>query len=460
MKLLKLISIIVVSIPLMAVQKTIGMKVGVIGTGYVGLVLGTCLADFGHQVTCADIDTNKIAMLNRGEIPIYEPGLEPMVTRLSQGGVLTFSDNPTKVIQDSEVVFIAVGTPMNDTGKADLRAVRAVAKSIGENLTGHKVICTKSTVPIGTGEEIKAIISKHAPQGSTFDVVSNPEFLKEGSAIKDFLYPERVVIGCETQFAQDTMNNIYARLAQQGVPFVWTDLPTAESIKYAANAFLAVKISFINEMANLCDVTGADIKGVSLGIGLDSRIGRKFLNPGPGFGGSCFPKDVQALLHKGQTSEIDLKVIGAALEANRAQKEWVFRKFHRLMDYELEGKTIAVLGLAFKANTDDVRYSPAITFINRAREHGAHIRAYDPVAIETMKQVIPDLECGSSVEDTVKDADAVVILTEWQEFKELDLEMVKELVRSPVLLDGRNILSVKKLEELGFRYENIGNAKV
>ncbi len=441
---------------MMAAQKT----VGVIGTGYVGLVVGACLAELENHVICADIDTNKIAMLTRGEIPIYEPGLKSMVTQLSQSGHLQFSDKPAEVIQQSDIVFIAVGTPMSDTGKADLRAVKAVAKSIGENLTGHKVICTKSTVPIGTGEEIKNIIAQYAPEGSTFDVVSNPEFLKEGSAIQDFLYPERIVIGCDTDFAQETMRYIYRSFVERGVPFVWTDLPTAESIKYAANAFLAVKISFINEMANLCDITGANIMGVSRGIGLDSRIGRKFLNPGPGFGGSCFPKDVQALLHKGKTSEIDLRVIGAALEANDAQKEWVFRKFYRLMDYELKGKTIAILGLAFKANTDDVRYSPAITFIKRAREYGAHIKAYDPAACDTMKQVFPDLACGSSVEDTITNADAVVILTEWDEFKQLDLEKVKELVKTPIILDARNLLRVKKLEELGFRYENIGNAKV
>lgn len=456
MKGLKLVAILCLSTSLAAAQKTIA----VIGTGYVGLVLGTCLADFGHQVICADIDSSKIELLNSGHIPIYEPGLEPMVQHLSQAGVLKFSDNPADVVAQSDVIFIAVGTPMSDSGKADLRAVQAVARTIGENLTTHKVVCTKSTVPIGTGEEVRHIIEKFAPEGSTFDIVSNPEFLKEGSAINDFLYPERVVIGCDTPFARQTMEHIYAPLADQGVPFVWTDIPTAESIKYAANAFLATKISFINEMANLCDVTGADSKMLAHGIGLDSRIGKKFLHPGPGFGGSCFPKDVQALIHKGKTADIDLKVISAAIEANAAQKEWVFKKFLRLMNEDLEGKKIAVLGLAFKANTDDVRYSPAITFIERAREYGASIMAYDPVAMETIKEVFPDLECGESIDETLKDADAAVILTEWQQFKELDLERAKVLLKEPVVLDARNILSVQTLEDLGFTYENIGNAKV
>ncbi len=435
-------------------------KIGVIGTGYVGLVLGTCLAEFGHEVICADIDSAKIERLKNGEIPIYEPGLEEMVARLSEQGTLKFSDDPAAVIQDVEVIFIAVGTPMTDDGQADLSAVRAVAKTIGENLNRYKLICTKSTVPIGTGVEIKNTISNFASSNSEFDVVSNPEFLKEGSAIEDFLYPERVVIGCQTERAEEIMQDVYRPLYERGVPFVYTDLPTAETIKYACNAFLAVKISFINEIANLCDTTGADVLGVAKGMGLDSRIGHKFLRPGPGYGGSCFPKDVQAILYRSRDARIDLKVISAAVKANDAQKEWVFKKFSGLLGNNLVGKKIAVLGLAFKANTNDVRYSPAMTFIKKALEAGARIRAYDPIAMNSMKEVFPGIEYGSSLYDTVKGADAVVVLTEWDEFRTMDLARVKDLLKNPILLDGRNILKVQELEDLGFEYENIGNAKV
>ncbi len=451
-----LVSALIISTPAAGATR----KIGVMGTGYVGLVLGTCLAEFGHDVICADIDSKKIAMLNKGQIPIYEPGLKEMVPRLVEQGRLKFSDDPAQVIQDTDVIFIAVGTPMSDDGRANLSAVKAVARTIGENLNDYKLICTKSTVPIGTGVEIKNIIRNYAPEDSEFDIVSNPEFLKEGTAIDDFMNPERVVIGCQTTCAEDIMEDIYRPLYERGVPFVYTDLPTAETIKYACNAFLAVKISFINEMANLCDMTGADVLGVAKGMGLDSRIGHKFLRPGPGFGGSCFPKDVQALLYRAQSSGIDLRVVNAALNANLAQKEWVFKKFKRLMGNDLVGKKIAVLGLAFKANTDDVRYSPAITFIERILEAGAYVRAYDPIAIHTMKEVFPHIEYGNSIYDTVKDADAVAILTEWNEFRMLDLAKVKELLNEPVLLDARNLLNVADLEAHGFTYDNIGNAQV
>lgn len=435
-------------------------KIAVIGTGYVGLVVGTCLADFGHNVTCADINTTKIAMLNRGEMPIYEPGLDEMVHRLTEQGLLAFSDEPAAAIRAANIIYIAVDTPMSEDGRANLSAVRAVAKTIGENLNGHKLICTKSTVPIGTGAEIANIIRNFSGQEATFDVVSNPEFLKEGSAIHDFLHPERIVIGSQTAQAAEVMKEVYAPLIERGIPVVITDLETSETIKYACNAFLAVKISFINEIANLCDATGADVLGVAKGMGYDSRIGHKFLMPGPGFGGSCFPKDVQALLYKGRTTDVDLNVVSAAVRANEGQKERVFQKFTRLMNYDVCGKKIALLGLSFKANTDDVRYSPAITFIERALEAGALVRAYDPIAMNAMKLVFPGIEYGTSLYDAVKGADAVVVLTEWNEFKDMNLPYIKSLLKSPVILDARNILKVADLDELGFVYDNMGNARV
>ncbi len=433
--------------------------IGVLGTGYVGLVLGACLADFGHEVICADIDKEKIKMLSQGDIPIYEPGLKEIVDRAKKRRTLSFSDDPEAVVRDCQVIFIAVGTPMSDDGKADLSAIKAVAKMIGKNLNGYKVICTKSTVPIGTGKEIKEII-KEGSSGGEFDIVSNPEFLKEGAAVNDFLYPDRVVIGTESEKALRIMNEIYAPLASNNTPFLYTDVTTAETIKYASNSFLAVKISFINEIAHLCDMTGADVKTVAKGMGLDSRIGQKFLNPGPGFGGSCFPKDAQALLHRARSCSIELKIVKAALEANEDQKKRIFKKLSHLLDYNLHKKTIAILGLAFKANTDDVRHSPATTLIEHLREHDVIIKAYDPVAMENMKKVIPDIMYAHSIEEALTDADAVVILTEWDEFKALDLERVAALMNKPVLLDARNIINTQKLARLGFSFENIGHAIV
>ncbi len=434
--------------------------IGVLGTGYVGLVLGACLADFGHEVICADIDKEKIKMLNQGDIPIYEPGLKEIVDRARKKGNLSFSDDIDTVVNQCQVIFIAVGTPMSEDGKADLSAVRAVAKMIGKNLNGYKVICTKSTVPIGTGKEIREIIKEYASSDQEFDVVSNPEFLKEGAAVNDFLHPDRVIIGAESERALRIMNEIYAYLTYNNTPFLYTDVTTAETIKYASNSFLAVKISFINEIAHLCDMTGADVKTVAKGMGLDTRIGPKFLNPGPGFGGSCFPKDAQALLHRARSCSIDLKIVKAALEANEDQKKRVFHKLSHLLDYSLHKKTIAILGLAFKANTDDVRHSPAITLIEHLLEHDAIIKAYDPVAMDNMKKVIPDITYARSVEEALTDADAVVVLTEWDEFKSLDLERVAALMNKPVLLDARNIINTQKLARLGFAFENIGHAIV
>ena len=442
--------------------QSVGRKIGVIGTGYVGLVVGACLADMGNKVICCDNDAEKIAVLNNGHIPIFEPGLKELVAKVKQQGAIEFSADPEQVVQKSDIIFIAVGTPMNEEGEADLSAVKAVARLIGSQLKqgDEKLIVTKSTVPIGTGAEIKRIILKHSQGKGNFEIVSNPEFLREGSAIKDFLKPDRIVIGAESEHAYSVMNDIYQVLLERKVPFVYTTIPTAETIKYASNSFLAVKVSFINEIAQLCDVTGADINMVSEGVGSDPRIGRLFFKPGPGFGGSCFPKDLQALLYKGRSSSVELRVAKAALEANNGQKQYVFEKLARLLKNDLKGKTIALLGLAFKANTDDVRYSPAITMIENLLEAGAHIKAYDPEAIQTMKKLFPSLEYGSSLYEVVAGADAIALLTEWDEFRVMDLAKVRALVRQPIILDARNILSCKKLKQLGFTYENIGNAHV
>ena len=433
--------------------------IGVLGTGYVGLVLGACLADFGHNVICADINKEKIKMLKGGGIPIYEPGLKEVVDHAVKNNTITFSDDPEAVIRESQVVFIAVDTPMSEKGKADLTAIRSVSRMIGKNLNGYKLVCTKSTVPIGTGKEIKEIISSHS-SGYAFDIVSNPEFLKEGTAVNDFLYPDRVVIGAESEKAFEIMNDIYAPLIAAKVPFIYTDVVTAETIKYASNSFLAVKISFINEISHLCDLTGADVKTVARGMGLDDRIGAKFLNPGPGFGGSCFPKDAKALLHCARSLTIDLKIVKAALEANEEQKHRVYEKLSKLLNGELADKTVAVLGVAFKANTDDVRHSPATTLFEHLLAEKVNIKAYDPVAMNNMSKIAPYVTYCSSLEGAVRDADAVVVLTEWDEFKKMNLELVASLMNKPVLLDARNILSTQKLAQLGFSYLNIGNARV
>lgn len=434
-------------------------NVAVIGTGYVGLVLGACLGDFGHKVNCADIDTQKINLLNKGEIPIFEPGLKELVHQVVNRNNLSFTSNVNQAIQNADVVFIAVGTPMDTDGQADLSAVKAVAKVIGQNLNKYKLICTKSTVPIGTGKIIKNIIQTQDPKVE-FDVASNPEFLREGSAVLDFLQPDRIVIGVESEKAKEILYGIYQPLMTQNVPMVTTDIATAEMIKYASNSFLATKISFINEIANLCEATGANVKMVSLAMGLDNRIGRHFLNPGPGFGGSCFPKDAEALLFKGRSAKVDLKVLKAALETNEVQKLRMFTKLKNLLNNNLKNKTIAVLGLAFKANTDDVRYSPSITFIEQILAHNGIVKAYDPAATDNMKKIFSNLQYCATLEETVKNADAIAIMTEWEEFRTMDLAKIRTLVHQPIILDTRNILNTTVLANLGFKFENVGNAQV
>ena len=431
----------------------------VVGTGYVGLVSGAGLADFGNRVVCCDIDESKIAILKNGDIPIYEPGLKELVQHNVKAERLAFSSDVEEEIRKAEVIFIAVGTPMGANGEADLKAVRSVAASIARNLSGYKIICTKSTVPVGTGAQIKELVRELAPEAE-FDVVSNPEFLREGSAVKDFLIPDRVVLGVESDRARDIMRQVYRPLFINETPMVITNIATSEMIKYAANAFLAVKISYINEIANLADRVGADVHTIARALGLDGRISPKFLHPGPGYGGSCFPKDTEALVATGVQFNVDFKVVSAAIEANANQRQVVVGKVRELLP-ELEGKRIAVLGLAFKANTDDVRDAPAIDIIKELQQGGAEIVAYDPIAAENMKRFhFPDLTTVDTAKAAMKDADLVLILTEWNELRGINLEEVKALVREPNIVDARNILSVEELKRLAFNYRNIGRSRI
>ncbi len=431
-------------------------KIAVIGTGYVGLVSGAGLSDFGNTVICADIDLEKINLLKNDHIPIYEPGLKEIVQRNVKAGRLSFSSEVNKSIEDSDVIFIAVGTPEGENGASDLSYIFNVARAIGNNLNKYKVICTKSTVPIGTGKRIIEEIQNHSKSEIEFDYISNPEFLREGSAVKDFLWPDRVIIGASNQKAVDMMKDVYRPLYINETPIIETTIQTAELIKYASNAFLAVKISYINEIANICDEIGADVHVVSKAMGIDGRISPKFLHPGPGFGGSCFPKDTKALISSAELLGASLKVVRGAIEANQSQKERMINKLMDLMNNNVFEKKIALLGLSFKAQTDDIRESPAINMIDYLLKNGAIVNAYDPESNANMKKKFNDLNVFDSWEEAVNKADCVAIMTEWNEFRGLDLAKLKELVKSPVILDCRNILSNEDLESHGFKYDNVG----
>jgi UDPglucose 6-dehydrogenase len=432
----------------------------VIGTGYVGLVSGAGMADFGNSVICADIDKSKIDMLQEGGIPIYEPGLKELVDRNVKAGRLTFSADVETSVRNAEVIFIAVGTPMGDNGEADLKAVEAVARTIAKNLNSYKIICTKSTVPVGTGARLEALIAQEKESDFEFDVVSNPEFLREGSAVKDFLLPDRVVLGVNTERAADVMKQVYRSLFINETPMVITNVPSSEMIKYASNAFLAVKISFINEMANLADKVGADVHTIARAMGLDGRISSKFLHPGPGYGGSCFPKDTEALVYTGEQHGVDFKVVKAAIGANKNQRNVILAKAQELLP-EISGKTVAILGLAFKANTDDVRDTPALEIIEGLEDAGAVVKAYDPIAAENMKKFfLPNLDTRQTVIETVQDADLVIILTEWNELRGLGLKELKSHLRAPNIVDARNILSIDQLKEFGYNYRNVGRSNI
>ncbi|MBT4149066.1 MAG: UDP-glucose/GDP-mannose dehydrogenase family protein [Candidatus Marinimicrobia bacterium] len=430
-------------------------KITIIGTGYVGLVTGAGISEFGHDVTCVDIDKNKIQKLNLGEIPIYEPELETIIKNNKSKGKLNFSTDINKAIKNSQIIFIAVGTPMSKNGDSDLSAIENVAKIIGANLNSYKVICTKSTVPVGTGKKIEEII-KSINKSIEFDYVSNPEFLREGAAVKDFLIPDRIVIGSSSQKAFEIMQDVYRPLYLNETPIVNTNVETAEMIKYASNAFLALKISYINEIANLCEFVGADVHVVSKTMGQDGRISSKFLHPGPGFGGSCFPKDTMALANTGKKNKIKMNTVEAAIKTNNEQKLRMVDKLKSLLDNKIKDKTITVLGLAFKPKTDDIRDAASTIIIPKLINEGAIINTYDPVAMDNFKSLKYKINYFDNWQDAVKGADALILLTEWNEFRGIDLLELKSLLKEPIVLDTKNILSIKKLNSIGFSYDNVG----
>jgi UDPglucose 6-dehydrogenase len=433
------------------------MNIAVVGTGYVGLVTGACFAEFGNHVTCVDKDRDKIDLLVRGEIPIYEPGLEDLVHRNVKAGRLEFTTDLPRTVREALVVFIAVGTPQGNDGRADLSFVRDVAVAVAENLNAFKVVVTKSTVPAGTGRMIREILSKHRQEEHPFSVASNPEFLREGSAIEDFLHPNRVVLGTEDETATAILRDLYRPLYLIETPFVVTDVVTAELIKYASNAFLATKISFINEMSDLCEALGGDIHLVAKGMGLDQRIGRKFLHAGLGYGGSCFPKDTRAVLELAKERGVDLRIVREVIEVNRERIGKMVGKVEAAVGGSLPRKTIALLGLTFKPNTDDLRESPAIGMLDALLAKGASVRAYDPVAMRTAADTPRDGVTYCSDEyDAAEGADAVVIATEWNQFRGLDPDRLKARLKTPVIVDLRNVYEPALMRSRGFRYFGVG----
>ena len=431
------------------------MNIAVIGTGYVGLVTGACFAEFGVNVTCVDKEESKIAALKKGIIPIYEPGLEELVKKNVQNDRLAFTTDTVEAIQGALVIFIAVGTPDRGDGFADLSYIEKVAEMVAEHMNGYKVVVTKSTVPVGTGDRIRSIIGSRQKEHFDFDIVSNPEFLREGSAIEDFLRPNRVVIGANSQQAVAIMRDLYRPLYLIETPLLITDIPTAEMIKYASNAFLAVKISFINEIANLCEAVGADVQQVAKGMGLDGRIGSKFLHAGPGYGGSCFPKDVSALAQIAQKNGYEFKIVNSVIEVNRKQKERMVEKIEKEVG-SLQGKQLGMLGLSFKPNTDDMREAPSVAIIRSLQERGAKIIAYDPAAMEEAKKVLKEVAYAADPYGVAEGSDAIILMTEWNPFRNLDLDQIKKKLKSPIFIDLRNVYEPKKMTALGFRDTSVG----
>jgi UDPglucose 6-dehydrogenase len=431
------------------------MNICVIGTGYVGLVTGACLAEFGMSLICVDNDQVKINLLKQGTIPIYEPGLEGLVVKNMREGRLSFSTSIEEGVKSSLVVFIAVGTPSHEDGSADLQAAEEVAKQIGRSMNGYKVIVIKSTVPVGTARRLKKLIQDHQTQPIAFDIVSNPEFQREGSAIEDFMRPDRVTIGAESEQAIAIMKDIYSALYLIETPFVITGLETAEMIKYAANAFLATKVSFINEIANLCERMGADVHHVARAMGLDGRIGKKFLHPGPGYGGSCFPKDTRALSRMAQERGYSFKILDSVIRVNEEQKKRMVVKIQEKVG-DLRGKTIGILGLSFKPNTDDIRESSSMVIIGDLLAMGAKVKAFDPAAIDEAKAVLPEVEYGRDPYDVAKGSDALVLATEWNQFRRLDLQRIKTLLKTPIFIDLRNVYDPDQMKRLGFNYCGVG----
>ncbi len=439
------------------------MKLTIIGTGYVGLVAGTCFADTGNEVICADVDQDKIDALNKGIMPIYEPGLSDMVRRNANEDRLSFTTDVKAAIQNSQIIFIAVGTPPDEDGSADLKHVLSVARDIGRYMNGYKVIVDKSTVPVGTAERVEAEIKKHTDQ--RFSVVSNPEFLKEGAAIDDFLRPDRVVIGAEDEEAMEIMKDLYRPFVRSGKPIIEMDRRSAELTKYTANALLATKISFINDIANLCDAVNADVEMVRKGIGTDSRIGPKFIYPGTGYGGSCFPKDVKALLKTASDFGCELNIVKAVETVNERQKTILLQKILRYFNNSVEGKTFAIWGLAFKPKTDDMREAPAISMIKELTKQGARVHAHDPEALEEAGrtfavQIGKELTLFEKRYDALEGADALVIMTEWNAFREPDFYLIKESLKSPAIFDGRNLYDPARMKRLEIDYFSIGRPRL
>lgn len=436
------------------------MKIAIVGTGYVGLVTGTCFAETGVDVVCVDIDQKKIENLKKGIIPIYEPGLEPMVKRNHEKGRLEFSTSLKDSIAGCQAVFIAVGTPPDEDGSADLQYVIAVAREIGKYMNDYLVAVTKSTVPITTSVKVKAAIQEELDKRKsdlTFDIASNPEFLKEGSAVDDFLKPDRIVVGIEGERAEKTMNRLYKPFVLNGHPLIFMDVPSAEMTKYAANSMLATKISFMNDIANLCEIVGADITNVRRGIGSDPRIGEKFIYAGAGYGGSCFPKDVKALIKTGKEYGYKLRILQSVEDVNDDQKVVLFTKLMQHFRGDLKGKKIALWGLSFKPNTDDMREAPALVLIDKLIEAGATVKAYDPVAMEESHRKIGDkIEYANDMYEATIDADALVLITEWSEFRIPNYKVLDKLLVNKVIFDGRNIYDPQEMEENGFKYYGIG----
>lgn len=436
------------------------MNIAVVGTGYVGLVSGTCFSEMGVNVTCVDVDKDKIEALQNGKVPIYEPGLSEMVIRNQREGRLSFTTSLADCIDNVEVVFSAVGTPPDEDGSADLKYVLAVAKTFGETIKKYTVLVTKSTVPVGTAQKVKAVIAEElAKRGEDipFDVASNPEFLKEGAAIKDFMSPDRVVVGVESERAKELMTKLYRPFLLNNFRVIFTDIPSAEMIKYAANSMLATRISFMNDIANLCELVGADVNMVRKGIGSDSRIGTKFLYPGCGYGGSCFPKDVKALIKTAESKGYSMDVLKAVESVNDKQKLVLFNKLNRYFGGELQGKRIALWGLSFKPETDDMREATSLVTISLLKQAGAKVKVFDPVAMEECRRRLGDeVEYATDMYDTLLDADALLILTEWKQFRLPNWQVVKKVMSNPLIIDGRNIYDNEELFSLGFEYYCIG----
>ena len=440
------------------------MKISIVGTGYVGLVSGTCFAETGLNVTCVDIDKSKIDKLNQGIIPIYEPGLKEMLDRNVKKDHLHFTTDIKESLVDAESVFIAVGTPPDEDGSADLKYVLGVAREIGLYMTDYLVVVTKSTVPIGTAKKVKAAVQQELDKRGVsipFDVASNPEFLKEGDAISDFLKPDRIVIGTESERAEKLMAKLYRPFLLNNHPIIFMDIPSAELTKYAANSMLATKISFMNDIANLCEIVGADVNKVRKGIGSDTRIGKKFIYPGAGYGGSCFPKDVKALIKTADENNYSLRILKAVEEVNELQKSVVFNKIYEHFNGNLSGKTFAMWGLSFKPLTDDMREAPALIIIDKLLNHGAKVKAYDPAAMEECERKIGDIiEYGNDKEDVLIDADALIVITEWNEFRMPNFKVISRLMKNNLIFDGRNIYEPNEMIENGFTYYSIGRSVI